>query len=151
MNADIGRKVLCALVALVMPLSAGDLRGWTADVAAAQQRAKVEKKAVLLQFSGSDWCPPCMAMRKNVFSKIEFVEEASKHFILVDIDFPESDPKMQEKNRPLLEKYKVEGYPMVVLLNESGKEFGRFFASEYPTLEKFMLHLHKALEKRDMD
>ncbi len=139
------------MMAMIAPLHAAELPGWTADLVAAQARAKTEKKAVLVEFTGSDWCPPCMAMRKNVFSKPEFVKEASKNFILVEIDMPEGDQALRAKNEPTVEKFKIDGFPMVVLLNENGKEFGRFFASEHPTTERFLQQLQKSLEKKDMD
>ena len=59
--------------------------------------------------------------------------------------------ELKKKNDPLATKYKIEGFPTVILLDSSGKEFTRFFASEHPTTEKFLAHLKTALEKKDMD
>ena len=125
--------------------------GWTTDLEKAFTQAKAEKKSVLVEFTGSDWCPPCIAMRKNVFSKKEFVSEASKKYILVELDFPNGDKAVKEKNQPYAEKYKIEGFPTVILFNSEGKEFTRFFASEYPKTEDFLKHIDKALEKKDLD
>jgi thiol:disulfide interchange protein len=106
---------------------------------------------VLVEFTGSDWCPPCIAMRKNVFSKKEFVDQASKDFILVELDFPKKDAEVKKKNQPYAEKYNIEGFPTVILFDAEGKEFNRFFASQFPTTEKFLEHLKKALENKDLD
>jgi thiol:disulfide interchange protein len=125
--------------------------GWSTDLDKALEKAKAEKKSVLVEFTGSDWCPPCIAMRKNVFSKKEFVDAASKKFILVELDFPKGDPAMKEKNDPLAEKYKIEGFPTVILLTPEGQEFNRFFASEFPKTEDFLKHLNEALEKKELD
>jgi len=125
--------------------------GWSVDLEKALEKAKAEKKSVLVEFTGSDWCPPCIAMRKNVFTKKEFVTAASKKFILVELDYPKGDKALSEKNQPLAEKYKIEGFPTVVLLDSSGKEFTRFFASEFPTVEGFLKHLEESLEKKDLD
>lgn len=119
--------------------------GWTTDLTKALEQAKAENKSVLVEFTGSDWCPPCMAMRKNVFSKKEFVDAASKKFVLVEVDFPKGDPAVEAKNEPLAEKYKIEGFPTVLLLTPAGKEFSRFYASEYPKTEDFIKHLDEAL------
>ena len=127
------------------------LEGWSTDLDKALEKAKAENKPVLVEFTGSDWCPPCIAMRKNVFSKKEFVDAASKKFILVELDFPKGDKAVKEKNEPFAEKYKIEGFPTVVLLNSEGKEFNRFFASQYPKTEDFLAHLDEALEKKDLD
>lgn len=125
--------------------------GWESDVDAAIALAKKEDKAVLLEFTGSDWCPPCIMMAKKVFSKKEFVDAASKDFILVHLDFPNGDPELKKKNEPYAEKYKIEGFPTVILLDSEGKEFDRFFASQYPDIDKFVEHLEEALEKKGLD
>ena len=125
--------------------------GWSTDLAKAFVKAKAEKKCVLVEFTGSDWCPPCIAMRKNVFSKKEFVTAAAKKYILVELDFPKGDKDLAEKNQPLAEKYKIEGFPTVILFTPEGKEFTRFFASQFPKTEDFLKHLEAALEKKDLD
>lgn len=125
--------------------------GWSDDLDKALEKAKAEKKSVLVEFTGSDWCPPCIAMRKNVFSKKEFVDAASKKFILVELDFPKGNKELSEKNQPLAEKYKIEGFPTVILLDSTGREFNRFFASEFPKMEDFLKHLDEALEKKELD
>lgn len=137
--------------ALVSTAFANTLEGWSTDLEAAFKEAKEKDKPVLVEFTGSDWCPPCIAMRKNVFSKKEFVEKASESFILVELDFPRGDKELKEKNQPYAEKYKIEGYPTVILFDSDGEEFTRFFASQYPTTEKFLAHLEKALENKDLD
>lgn len=137
--------------ALVGSAFAEPLKGWGEDLAKAIEKAKAENKAVLVEFTGSDWCPPCKMMRSNVFSKTEFVDAASKKFILVEIDMPRGDKEVAKKNQPLVEKYKIEGFPTVILLNSAGKEFGRFFASEHPKIEDFLKRLDTELEKKDLD
>jgi thiol:disulfide interchange protein len=140
-----------ALVSLSSSAFASTLEGWSSDLEGAFEKAKAEKKPLLVEFTGSDWCPPCIAMRKNVFSKKEFITEASKNYILVELDFPQGDAAVKEKNQPYAEKYKIEGFPTVILFTPEGKEFTRFFASEFPKTEDFLKHIEKALEKKDLD
>jgi thiol:disulfide interchange protein len=137
--------------ALVSSAFSKELEGWSTDLEKAFAQAKKDKKPVLVEFTGSDWCPPCIAMRKNVFSKKEFVDAASKNFILVELDFPNGDEKLKAKNEPYAEKYKIEGFPTVILFDAEGKEFSRFYASEYPTTELFLKHLDSALSKKELD
>ncbi|TAG08784.1 MAG: thioredoxin family protein [Verrucomicrobia bacterium] len=125
--------------------------GWITDLEAAKVQAKAENKSILLEFTGSDWCPPCIQMKKNVFSKEAFVEAASKKFILVELDFPKKDKEVSKRNEPLAEKYKIEAFPTVVLVDADGKEFTRFIASEHPTIEAFLKHLDEALAKKTLD
>ena len=121
------------------------------DLDAALEKSKAENKPVLIEFTGSDWCPPCMMMSEKVFSQKEFIEEASKKFILVELDFPRGDKELAEKNQPHATKYKISGFPTVVLLDESQEEFGRFIASRYPSIDQFMEKLDKSLSRRDLE
>ncbi len=139
------------VAALTASAFASTLEGWADDLDKALEKAKAEKKSVLVEFTGSDWCPPCIAMRKNVFSKKEFVEAASNDFILVELDFPKGDPELEKRNKPLAKKYKIEGYPTVILLDSDGKEFSRFFASKYPETADFLKHLKTQLERKELD
>lgn len=151
MKAITWLAAVTAPIALSASAFAAPLAGWSEDLEKAMAQAKKEKKSVLVEFTGSDWCPPCMMMRKNVFSKEEFVKAASKKFILVELDFPKGDKALAEKNQPLAEKYKIEGYPTVILLDAEGKEFTRFFASDHPSSAAFLKHLDQALEKKDLN
>ena len=114
---------------------------WNTDLEAAFAKAKKENKNVLVEFTGSDWCPPCMKMRKNVFSKKEFTSPASKDFILVELDFPNSNKEMTKKHGVYAEKFNIEAFPTVILFDAQGEEYLRFFASKYPTVETFLAHL----------
>ncbi len=125
--------------------------GWVTEVDEAIAQAKEENKSVLLSFVGSDWCPPCIAMERNVFSKSEFVSKASENFILVHIDLPRGNPELTEKNRPYALKYRIEGFPSVVLLDADGREFKRFIAAQFPTVDAFLAELDRSLARKDFD
>lgn len=102
--------------------AAGDL--WLEDFAAAQAQAKKTKRNILIDFTGSDWCPPCKALHRNVLSKKSFEDYAKKNLVLVVADFPRSKPQSKEqkaKNRVLAKKFQIRGYPTVVVLSPDGK------------------------------
>lgn len=126
-------------------------KGWSDDLAAALAKAKAENKSVLVGFTGSDWCQPCIMMRAEVFSKPEFVAAASEKFILVEIDMPKGDEETAKKNQPTLEKFKVDGFPTVLLLDAAGQEFGRFHATQHPKVADFLKRLNTELERKDLD
>jgi thiol:disulfide interchange protein len=144
-------SVTVGVAALTASAFANTLEGWSTDLDKAFKTAKAENKCVLVEFTGSDWCPPCIAMRKNVFSKKDFVKGASKNYILVELDFPKGDKELKKKNDPFAKKYKIEGFPTVILFSPEGKEFTRFFASQYPTTDEFLKHIDDSLEKKDLD
>jgi thioredoxin-related protein len=136
-------------VALLSSWSHAALPGWTSDFEQAKERAQKENKMLLVEFTGSDWCPPCMRMRQQVFSKKSFLAYASRRFVLVELDFPMRDPELKKKNDVYARQFRIEGMPMIVLLDQEGKEFERFFASDYPTEKEFVRHLDQVLQRRE--
>lgn len=144
-------SVTVGVAALTSTILAATPTGWTTDLEKAFVKAKAEKKSVLVEFTGSDWCPPCAFMHKNVFSQSEFITAASKNFILVELDLPEGNPAVRAKNEPFAEKYKIEGLPTIILFTSDGKEFSRFSASLFPKIDIFLKHLDETLKKKDLD
>jgi thioredoxin-related protein len=120
---------LLATFALATFAHAAVPAGWTDDLTKAQAQAKTEKKLVLLDFTGSDWCGWCMKLDKDVFSKSEFKTYAKENLILVEVDFPNQKPqtkKVKDQNAALKKQYNVGGFPTIVILNGSGKEVARW-------------------------
>jgi protein disulfide-isomerase len=98
---------------------------WTTDLPAALVKAREENKLVLIDFTGSDWCPPCKALSRNVFSTAAFANYASNHLVLVEADFPqrkEQSPELQRANEALAKQFDVSGYPTVVVLDGNGNQ-----------------------------
>ena len=124
-------------------------RGWTTNLESALASAKQNKKFVMAQFTGSDWCPPCIMMQKAVFSKSSFTRLVPKKFILVKIDIPRSNKAMSLKNSKVMRNYNVTGVPTILLFGDDGKEFSRFGASQYPTVEGFIDKLSAELKKKE--
>ena len=101
---------------------------WSTDLPASQATAKKDKKLVLVNFTGSDWCSWCKKLQKEVFTTKEFDEYAKKKLVLVEIDFPNQknqSPDLKKANEALQSKYKAEGFPTIVVLNGEGKELWR--------------------------
>ena len=96
---------------------------WHTDFEKAQTIAKKEHKPIVLLFTGSDWCPPCMAMHRDLFHNKEFIKLAKK-VVLVLVDFPRRKPMSTEqrmKNSALARKYHQGGVPTFVALTPDGK------------------------------
>jgi len=102
---------------------------WGTDLNAALAQAKKEKKHVLLDFTGSDWCGPCIRLKKEVFDSKEFADYAAKNLVLVEVDFPRKKKQSTElvkSNEALQKKYKTDGQvPTIIILNADGKEISR--------------------------
>jgi thioredoxin-related protein len=92
----------------------------------AQTLAKKENKMILIKFSGSDWCGPCILFKKAIFDAPEFKTFADEKLVLVIADFPRQKknqlPKEQQVlNDKLAEKYNPEGnFPFLVLADANG-------------------------------
>ncbi len=102
--------------------------GWLTDFDTAQARSQVESKPLLIDFTGSDWCPPCMRLQKEVFSKPEFADYAAKNLVLLEVDFPKRKalpPGQQTVNEALRVQFGIEGFPTIILMSPSGKILGR--------------------------
>ena len=98
---------------------------WLTDAAKAQAQAKAEKKLVMLDFTGSDWCGWCIKLHKEVFSQPEFVEYANKNIVAVEVDFPNKKQLSAEQksaNDALAKKYGIQGYPTLIILDGDGKK-----------------------------
>jgi thioredoxin-related protein len=117
---------LLAIGALLLQAGAEELQ-WLTDLPKAQAKAKEEKKLVMLDFTGSDWCGWCIKLNKEVFSKSEFSDYAKKNLVLVEVDFPRQKKQSAEQkkaNQALQEKYQIRGYPTLVVLDGDGKKVG---------------------------
>ena len=122
------RKIAIGILVCGALLQAGAAElNWLTDLPKAQAKAKEEKKLVMLDFTGSDWCGWCIKLNKEVFSKPEFAEYAGKNLILVEVDFPRTkkqSAELKKANAALQEKYKIQGYPTIIVLNSDGKKVG---------------------------
>ncbi len=101
---------------------------WLSDYSKAVEQAKSQNKAILLDFTGSDWCGWCIKFDKETLSTDKFADYAKAHLELVVVDFPNKKPQSDElkaANKALGVKYGVDGYPTFVVLNADGKEIGR--------------------------
>ena len=98
---------------------------WKADYDAALKQAAAENKYVLVSISGLEWCGWCKALESEVFSRPEFIAYAKDNLVCVLLDFNHSgratNTEFAKQHEMLLEKFKVEGFPTVLILNPQGK------------------------------
>jgi thioredoxin-related protein len=105
-----------------------EAEGWTTDYAKAVERAKTEDKAILLDFTGSDWCGWCMKMKKETLDTPPFKQYAEKNLVLVEVDFPHNTPQsdaVKAQNQQLSQRFQVSGFPAFIILSKTGKLLGR--------------------------
>lgn len=97
---------------------------WLTDFDQAKNRAKKESKPLFLYFTGSDWCPWCKKMDKEILATPEFQQAMANKVIFVKIDFPRQtklDEKTQKQNEGLSSTYGVRGFPTAIVLDSELK------------------------------
>ncbi len=123
------KKIAIVLLATLTWLQVSGAEGeWLTDFDKAKAKAKAENKMILLDFTGSDWCPPCKSLHKNVLSTEEFLKYAKDNLVLVEVDFPRKKAQsaaLKKANQELARKFEVEAYPTIVVLDSNGKELSK--------------------------
>ena len=136
---------MMSLAAIVAPAFAAE---WLTDLEAAKKQAAAENKAILVDFTGSDWCGYCIRLKKNVFDKPEFADYAKDKFVLLEIDVPNNpkfDRELLKKNRQLCSDFNVSGFPTILVLTPQGEVAGGFVGGK-PDLNAVQAALDPALE-----
>ena len=102
--------------------------GWMNDWEAAKKLASEQKKDLLIDFTGSDWCGWCKRLDKEVFSEEAFKAAAKDKYVLVALDFPQQKelPEAEkEQNAKLQAEFAVEGFPTIFIADAEGRPFAR--------------------------
>lgn len=132
------------LIALLLLVSSFGFAQQTESFAQKLEKAKTEHKKVLLYFSGSDWCAPCIKFKKFIVNTEEFKNFATENLVLYNADFPRQSKnklakEVEKENDGLAEKYNTKGqFPLILLLDENGNIVKKW--EEYPkeTVQEFI-------------
>lgn len=107
-------------------------------------KAQTEHKNIMLFFSGSDWCAPCVKFKKQFVETEQFKNFSNEKLIVYNADFPRQKKNQLSKeiateNGKLADKYNSKGYfPMILLLNEKGDIIKKWEQLPTETLEQFI-------------
>jgi thioredoxin-related protein len=122
------------------------LLSWMGDFSQAQKDASTQQKLILLNFSGSDWCGPCIKLKHDVFESEAFGQYAQNKLVLVRADFPrlkknQLPADQQARNDQMAERYNPNGkFPLTVLINSQGKVL-REWEGYQPSVQKFITEI----------
>jgi len=95
---------------------------WHTSYASAIAQAEQTGRPVLTVFTGSDWCPHCKTLEKNVLDSNAFRAWAQQNVVLLMIDLPEhgiTEAVRGERSKVCI-KYGVRNFPAVLLLGPDG-------------------------------
>ena len=121
---------------------------WISDFDAAKAKAAQENKAILADFTGSDWCGWCIRLRQSVLDTPAFEAYAKDKFVLAEIDVPQApklSPEQMQKNRLLCEQYNIQGFPTILVMDAEGRVMGGFSGGK-TSLQDVQAPLDKGLE-----
>ncbi|RIV69982.1 thioredoxin family protein [Flagellimonas aequoris] len=144
-------KKILILLSLVFA-SALHAQEWQTSFSDAVSKATEENKPIVLVFSGSDWCAPCIRLKKHIFDSDEFKAYALEHYVLYNADFPRKKQNqlpepLLNANKSLIEKYNPKGYfPLVVVLDKNEKVLGETGFVARSTPEKYIATLNKFIK-----
>lgn len=124
---------------------------WKYNFEEAKKIASEENKNIVMIFSGSDWCAPCIRLEKNIWQSDDFKKESAEKWVLLKLNFPRKkanqlSEEQTNHNRALAEKYNREGsFPLVIIMQPDGKILGKLgFKNVDP---KEYISLMEAFEK----
>ena len=130
--------------------------GWLVDFEKAKAQAAKEEKSILMEFTGSDWCPPCKALAKNVLTQDVFKTEMPKNFVLLKLDSPrdksKQTPEEIEQYKVLAAKYSIQGVPTIFLADAKGRPYYQTVGYSGDPADKYVANLKEqlgTLAKRD--
>ncbi len=102
---------------------------WSSTLQDALKKASDENKPVLIYFTGSDWCGPCMNLDKNLFHTEKFESFAKENLVLYAADFPRNKDLVSSAkrkiNKDLSHRYDQSSFPTIILINTKGEVLGR--------------------------
>jgi thioredoxin-related protein len=127
---------------------------WTENAQEAIARAAAEKKDLLVDFTGSDWCTWCKKLDEEVFSQPAFQAEARKRFVFLKLDFPHQRPlseEMKKQNAEWQRRCAITSYPTIVLADASGRPYAKtgYRAGGPEAYAKQLATLRRARDTRD--
>jgi thioredoxin-related protein len=130
-------KFIALLLLFVIPAQ------WEPDFENAKKIAKDKHELILLNFSGSDWCGPCIMLRKDYIDSNAFQEMAKDNLVMVNADFPRKkknqlSPEQIKRNEALAERYNKQGqFPYTLLLDANGKVLKTWTGKPEVSVEKW--------------
>ncbi len=109
---------------------ADDGEGWLKNYDEAMADAKKEGRNVLVYFTGSDWCPPCKLLKKDLFDTAAF-KTISANYTLLYIDIPRNrellSPEQMKHNSEVLNKINKKAvFPLLIVMNEKGSKLDQY-------------------------
>jgi thiol-disulfide isomerase/thioredoxin/YHS domain-containing protein len=128
---------IAAILLAAGPIFAQDVMRWETDLATAQRMAAETNRLLLVHFWGT-WCPPCMKMEQEVFSKPGLGTALSPYFVPVKIQVE------QGMNEALVKQFAVDGFPCDIVMTPQGQIVSR--SKGFKPADQYVAQLQQAAQ-----
>lgn len=134
------KKIFLIVLLFALSFTFGQQKSFTSSV----ETAKTENKKVLLYFSGSDWCAPCVKFKKFIVNTPEFQTFATANLVIYNADFPRLSKnklakEVEKENETLADKYNSKGiFPLILLLDTEGNVLKKWEEFPKETVKEFI-------------
>jgi thiol:disulfide interchange protein len=129
-------------------VAAGRKAKWLNKMDKAQEQSKETGLPILVLFTGTSWCPYCIKLEDEVFSKSEFKSFADQNLVLLMLDFGPGGAANSKRDEKLQKEYKVSGFPTYFLTDGSGKQLAKGGYHDGINPDKFAEWVTKAAPKK---
>ena len=142
------------LLIIILSLFSYINSSWQTDFEAAKKEAQQKHELILLNFSGSDWCSPCIQLKKTIFESDDFKSFADSSLVLVNADFPRLKKnklslEQTRQNEKLADQYNKEGnFPYTLLIRPDGKILKTWNGLPPGNSDAFVHQLKEAMNAR---
>ena len=145
------RKIIVFIASQFLLFSFLNAQNFIHDFDAAQERSIKDSKNILMIFSGSDWCKPCIQLRENIITTPSFTKYAAEHLVLLEVDFPYKKKNRLSKaqrqhNERLADSYNPDAiFPMMLLIDEKGIVLHKMGFDPRLTVEEYISIIEEVL------
>jgi len=120
---------------------------WITSVEKAQEIAAENNQVIFAFFTGKEWCGWCKKLDREVLTKEAFINYANENLVMLELDFPRGRRDLPQSQIDLSRKFKVEGYPTVILMDADANFINRTgYQGMNP--EAYIKHIERLLAKK---
>lgn len=95
---------------------------WQPNYNGAVSLARTTSKPILILFTGTNWCPACMKLEREVLTKPEFARTVGDKFVFLKAEFPSYTAESIHASpyKFLLDRYQVDSFPTMIVIDVEG-------------------------------
>lgn len=125
---------------------------WGTDLPQGLATAAAEGRPVLVEFTGSDWCPPCMIVRSKYLPTKEFKDFVEKNkLVLVELDYPQGankvSPEVRRERDKIATAYQINAFPTMLVLDAQGRPYAKVEGAA-TSAQAYVARLQAAMEQK---